>query len=501
MSVPSVLLPYQQRWVADESPVKLYEKSRRVGVSWATASEATLLAAARDGMDCWYVGYNKEMAEEFIRDAAFWARHFQLAAAEMQEEIFKDEDKDILTYVIRFSSGFRVTALSSRPSNLRGKQGYVVIDEAAFHEGLDELLKAALALLMWGGRVAIVSTHNGVDNPFNELVTDVRAGKRPFSLHRTTLDDALEEGLFKRICLTAKPPRKWTAVEQQRWRQELIDFYGAGADEELFCVPRNSGGAYLSRVTIESRMVTAPVLRLEVPDEFAQWDEASRTAHVDLWCARELAAPLADLRKDRLHSFGEDFGRNADLTVIAPFELEQSLDRKVPFLVELRNLPFEQQRQVLFYVVDRLPRLVGGAMDATGNGQYLAEVAAQRYGQVIAQVKLSDKWYAENLPPFKAAFEDGTLVLPRDADVLGDLRALQVIDGVPKLPKSREKGAGGKKRHGDAAIALALGYAASRMEMQEFAYYPVKTVLGKDDDRRERTVHATAGFRARHGAL
>jgi phage FluMu gp28-like protein len=28
----------------------------------------------------------------------------------------------------------------------------VVIDEAAFHESLEELLKAAMALLMWGGQ-------------------------------------------------------------------------------------------------------------------------------------------------------------------------------------------------------------------------------------------------------------------------------------------------------------------------------------------------------------
>jgi len=46
-------------------------------------------------------------------------------------------------------------------ANLRGKQGRVIIDEAAFHDNLEELLKAALALLMWGGEVRIISTHNG----------------------------------------------------------------------------------------------------------------------------------------------------------------------------------------------------------------------------------------------------------------------------------------------------------------------------------------------------
>ena len=105
-------------------------------------------------MDAWYIGYNKDMALEFIRDCANWAKFYGLAAGEIEEteEVFVegDDKKSVLAFVIRFASGWRVTALSSRPSNLRGKQGRVIIDEAAFHEQLGELLKAAMALLMWG---------------------------------------------------------------------------------------------------------------------------------------------------------------------------------------------------------------------------------------------------------------------------------------------------------------------------------------------------------------
>jgi len=46
VSVPFVLLPYQQAWVADPSAVKICEKSRRVGLSWAEASDDALTAAA-----------------------------------------------------------------------------------------------------------------------------------------------------------------------------------------------------------------------------------------------------------------------------------------------------------------------------------------------------------------------------------------------------------------------------------------------------------------------
>ena len=51
-------------------------------------------------------------------------------------------------------------------------------------------IKSGLALTMWGAKVRLISTHNGVDNLFNELITDSRAGKKRYSVHRLTLDDA-----------------------------------------------------------------------------------------------------------------------------------------------------------------------------------------------------------------------------------------------------------------------------------------------------------------------
>ena len=63
------------------------------------------------------------------------------------------------------------------------------------------------------------------------------------------------------------------------------------------------------------------------------------------------------------------------------------------------------------------------------------------------------------MPPLVAALEDDALRIPKDADIIDDLRALERIDGVIKL--GRRSGKAGE-RHGDAAIALCLAYAASR---------------------------------------
>jgi phage FluMu gp28-like protein len=175
--------------------------------------------------------------------------------------------------------------------------------------------------------------------------------------------------------------------------------------------------------------------------------------------------PLLDALPTHVLSFdGEDFGRSGDLSVHVPLLQHQNLIRHCPFVVELGNVPFRQQEQIAFYLLDKLPNFLGGAFDARGNGQFLAEVAMQRYGAGrIQQVMLSENWYREHMPPVKAAFEDGTLEgLPKDADILADLRAVQMVKGVPRIPDTRTTGEDKGKRHGDAAVALALAYYASR---------------------------------------
>lgn len=407
------------------------------------------------------------MTIEYIQACGMWARVFNHAASEVEEGFWdgeSEEDKNIKTYTIKFpASGFRIVALSSRPSNLRGRQGIIVIDEAAFHDQLGELLKAAMAMLIWGGKVRVISTHNGSENPFNELVTDIRAGRRKGTVHRVTFQEAVDDGLFRRVCL--RLGREWTVDGEDEWKSGVYSFYGDGAAEELDCVPANSGGAWLSRALIESRMsADTPVLRWACKQGFEVLPDHIRAAECRDWLEATMLPLLEKLPTDVVSFDGEDFGRSGDLSVHVPLLQHQNLVRRCPFIVELRNVPFRQQEQVAFFLLDRLPRFMGGAFDARGNGQYLAEVAMQRYGASrIQQVMLSESWYREHMPPVKAAFEDGTLEdLPRDADVMADLRAIQMVRGVPRIPDSRTTGEDAGKRHGDAAVAVALAYFASR---------------------------------------
>lgn len=491
--LPPVFLKFQADLMNSVShyAVTVVEKSRRTGYSWSAGAIAAMTASsAREagGMDVFYMGYNLEMAREFIGYVADWAKDLSAAASEIGEEMFTDPDhpeKEIKAFRVEFASGFKVLALPSAPRSLRGMQGLVIIDEAAFHDNLDEVIKAAMALLMWGGKVLIISTHDGDANPFNVLVQDIRAERKPYHLMRCTLDDALTDGLYKRICLVTG--KEWSEEAETAWRAEIVANYGGAGDEELFCIPSQGSGAYLSAALIQARMQSdIPVLRLDLPGSFLMMSESLRVAEITSWCEDHLRPVLADLDQSCPHVFGHDFGRKRDLSVFWPLALGADLVSHTPFVLEMRNVPHEAQKQILFYIIDRLPKFRAGKIDAGGNGSFLAEVALQRYGERVEPVMLSEPWYRENMPRWKAAFEDDTITAPQDREILDDHRLVKLIRGVGRVPDERT-GEKGKRRHGDSAIASALAVAAARAEPEEYDYLPVPRL---DAERRDSAAYA-----------
>lgn len=472
-----VFLGYQQKWFLDDSGVVIGQKSRRTGITWAEAGRNVINAAKpkkRHGRNTFYVGSKQEMALEYIAAVALFARAFnKLAKADVYEQTFWDSEKkeEILTYMVRFpNSGLKVQALSSRPSNLRGLQGDVVIDEAAFHEGLRELLKAALAMRMWGCCVRIISTHNGVDNYFNELIQEVLAGRKDYSLHTITIDDAIADGLYKRICYVTD--QVWSPEAQVAWRESLYRDAPTreDADEEYGCVPKKSGGAYIPHALIELAMVRdVPILTFEAPEDFLSRAAWLRESEINAWCEEHLKPLLTALNPRSRYSFGEDFARRGDLTCFTVLEITEDLQKRESFRVELRNMPYEQQKQIMLCILERIARLIGAAFDATGNGGFLAEAALERFGpELVDCVMLSAKWYGEWMPKLKAEFEDQNIFVARHQTTLDDLRHIKVTNGIPQIDKGRTKDenatAAGSRRHGDFAVALCMANRASYLD-------------------------------------
>ncbi len=472
-----LLLGYQKDWIADESQLKIAQKTRRCGLTWAESADNSLIASTSriaGGDNVFYVGSNKEMAREYIDSAAMWSKVFNYAAKETQEEVFEDENKDILTFVIYFASGFKVKALSSRPSNLRGMQGVVVLDEAAFHDDLGALIKAALALTMWGSKVRIISTHNGADNVFNQLILDSLAGRKSYSVHTITIDDACADGLYKRICQVAK--QEWTQEKEDEWKIDLLRNTATEEDalEEYYCVPKASSGAYIPRPLVERAADDSKVvLTFECDSKFMDWTEAEREATTLEFCLTQVLPQLETLNKDNRHSFGVDFARSSDLSVFAVCGIYPDTSRQIEITLEIRNCPYNQQRQIMRFMLKNLPRFIGSAFDATGNGGYLAEAALISYGSTMVEsVQLNDKWYREWMPKYKALFESGYIKIPKREEIILDHGHIQMINGVPKIDKTRS-GTDKRKRHGDSAVAYCMAVRASYMTGGEIDYIPL----------------------------
>ncbi|EKP1133455.1 hypothetical protein [Klebsiella michiganensis] len=485
-----VLMAHQVECLKYDVSILAIPKGRRTGITFAWGLNSTLIAGAQKaagGDNVYYIGDTKEKGLEFIGYVAKFARVIAAQQAQdvsaIEEFLFEDQDEQgntrmIAAYRVRFASGFQVAALSSRPANIRGLQGVVIIDEAAFHADVQGVLDAATALLIWGGRIVVISSENGKNNPFHQFCKDIEEGRYgdDAAVLRITFDDAVTNGLFERVC--AMKGETATVEGKKTWYNRIRNAYGprkAAMREELDAIPRDGNGICIPGVWIERAMPEErPVIRLALDDDFIHMTEAERAAWGNDWIDKELRPVMAEtLNPELRHVFGMDFARHRHFSSIVPMAIMQNLCRDVPFLLELNNVPSALQQQILFWLIEHLPRQSGGAMDATGPGMVLAEYTADRYGRPrIAEISLNRKWYGFWMPKFTGLFEDSMIILPRDENTAQDLRAVENIDGVPMVASLEKKDLKDPElvRHGDTAIAGCLANYAALNLATEIAF-------------------------------
>ena len=468
----SFLLPYQQRWLRDKSQIKICVKSRRIGITWVESMEAAF-TAARGHANVYYSSYNRDMAREFIDYVRKWGEHFNEAMEVTGDEPVFDE-RDGKIFEVRFkSSGKSVRALSSRPLDVRGKDGVFILDEAAYMETLRQYMTAVIAAAtVWGkGKVRLISSYNGgPGNHFYDLIEDVR--KRPdkhpgYSVHKITFDDALGDGLI----LRTRPGTPDTPANRAAYRKQIFGVYaGFDPQQELMCIPSENGSAWISVALIEgAQRADCQVIRWRPPaKDFVRWPASDRAAHMSEWFEREAAPALLGLTEPTF--CGIDFARKGDQSVFAFCERELGETRRFGAIFEMDDCPYEQQQQFGRDAFTALSerRIFGGAsIEAVGNGHALMEHLQQRFGSwMVDGINPTSKWYSENASPLLAYFEDGMIKIPKDRDIATDLRAFTRVNGIPRITDKRRIGEQGEKRHGDAGVAILLAAVASRNGMR-----------------------------------
>ena len=476
-----LLMRHQSETIAlsHEYDILVVEKGRRTGITFGMALDKSLVAASQrhaGGDNVYYVGDTKEKGLEFVGYCAKFLRTIAVAQGQgvsgIEEFLFEDQDehgktKYITSWRIRLASGFQIVALSSRPENIRGLQGHVIIDEAAFHRNVQAVLDAATALLIWGSRIVIISTHNGTTNAFNQLIKEIEGDvyKDTAIVYKVTFDDAVANGLYERVCLIkGELP---TAEGKEKWYKKIRRGYGsrkAQMREELDAIPRDGNSTSLPTVWIERASVQGrTVLRLILPENFVEKTVEEREDFADAWIKVHLQPLLAELDPRLPWYFGQDYARHRDFSIINPLGIEQNLQRNVPFVIEMQKVPARQQMQILWAFIDGLPNFIGGAMDATGTGETTAELTADKFGHSrIMQVKINLSWYGEYMPKMTGLFEDDMITIPADQNLTQDLRQIEEVNGIKMVNTLRRKDLKDPDlvRHGDFAPSLCLSNCA-----------------------------------------
>jgi len=425
--VKRTLLPYQKRWVQDRAPLKVIEKSRRIGISWAEAYDAVMHAAEGKG-NVYYQSYSQEMTRTFISDCADWAEYLNKGAGAVGEELLADGDRSVQTFRIAMASGKEIYAMPASPRIFRskGKPGDIaVIDEAAFLDDLDESLKAALAFTVWGGSAHIISTHNGEASPFAALARDIREDVRPGSQHTVAFKQALAEGLYKRVCEAAG--RTWSQEAETAWEAGLRAEYGVHAAEELDCIPSAGAGAWLAWELIRA--------------------------------AGDKNAGKPEMFSNGPAFIGIDVARRRDLWVAAV--LEKVGD--VLWLRELRaerDIPFSKQRAVVRELVGRY-RPVRISVDQTGMGEAVVEQYQDDHGSLrIEGVLMTGPRRLNVATALREAMEDRAIRIPKDDDLRRDLHSVRAEAGPTGGARLIAERAG-TDGHADRFWACALACAAA----------------------------------------
>lgn len=392
-------LPYQVRWIEDQSLLKIIEKSRQIGITHADAYDSVRKASGIGGLaaDVWVSSRDKLTAMQYLRISKEWVQKLDLACENLGLRIL-DSGRNLTAYVLRFASGKCIFSLSSNPDSLAGKTGHIKLDEFALHKEQRELYATAKPCTTWGFQLSIISTHRDTGVVFRQILKEIKTGGNPmgFSHHRVTLLDAIADGLVEKIneasgrdesreAFTARIRRE--CLDESQWLQEYM------------CEAAEDQMSFLGRKNVEAC----------IDPELAVLEHAA----------------LLDWKAEEKYYVGVDIGRSDHLFVMDIGVLVGDVLRDC-VRVELRGATFEDMERrcwavLMFAGVQRL------CVDSTGLGAQLAENLEKRFGKRVERVVFTSGSKEALAYELYRAFESRRVRIPLDGPLIEDLCAVRKI--------------------------------------------------------------------------
>lgn len=398
----SYWLPTQERWIKSQARLKLMEKTRRFGGSYANNyAVAEKTARQKNAFDAWIGSRDLLAARLSLHDVKLFSRALK-AACDDRGEVVLDREKDLRAFEVEFANGRFARGLSSSPDAFAGKQGWMSLDEFALHKDPRKLYGIVQPAIMRGGSLSIISTHRGTGNYFNELVKEIKEKGNPkrFDFFSINIEDAVREGL-------------WIKIQQSLIDNEVEDERLGWSDDEFLQSLRNECATdemWLQEYMCQPCDDAAALLT---------WEEllaASRTE-------AERAALLADVPADAPRYLGLDVGRRNHPSVLWQWVLHRGV-LITEDVTPLVKMPFAQQEALVFGRMTAFPgaRL---AIDETGLGMQMAENAVTKFGSRVDAVMFSPRSKIEMAVKAKRKFQDRVAIIPDEAKLQYELYSIK----------------------------------------------------------------------------
>jgi phage FluMu gp28-like protein len=429
--VKRYFMKHQVETIMHDAPLFIWEKSVRIGATYGMAFRAVRrrMIGSRNYL---HTSVNQTIAKDFAAQCKIFCRVFDVAGASDVEEFDcwnADENRRETGFEITFKrQANSIRVYSSNPEAFRGAGGEMGVDEICSHKNPEALMAAAGSRTLWGDPLNVWSSHKGLGSWMNRTIERERAlgAKSRWAIKRTTMLDALDNGLLQKICEVTG-----TKITREDFIADTIAKVGGqeAYEEECLCKPRAAGDAAINWAFITAAREDYPIRRTRL--------EGNERFDVDSW----IAPDVESLKGARKVAIGYDVARTGHLSAVAILALRGKgrggVGARDPRgdlgswwlhgLVTMHGRKFGLQREVLHGLLKAVPSAVGSG-DATGLGMQVCEELVGLVGQA--------RWGAVNFGATKPeigtrlvrVFEDGRLVLPsaqEHEDIQFDLHGIR----------------------------------------------------------------------------
>jgi phage FluMu gp28-like protein len=441
------VLPYQERWIRDDSQLKIAVWSRQSGKSFAAALRAVLKCIDKRTQ---YIVLSKgeRQSRLFMEKVKDFCEVFKAAKVlPGYAEVPVTEEKAMEVNFPHNRS--RIIGLPANPDTARGYSGHIVLDEFAFHGDAHKIYAACFPIITRGYSIEVISTPNGTAGKFYEIAkqaglvggTGTPAGapaqpgvavpqKGVWSGHRVDVYDAVKAGLKADIDLLRSG-----CDDEETWLQEYCCQFLSDAQ---------------NYIPVE---LIATCVHEEATTEWAG-----------------LGTRDSGLGTPELY-LGVDIGRKRDLTIAWLFEKVGGILWS-KHLLAMKGLSFDEQEKQICGLIEcggkpgqANVRRVG--VDQSGLGMMLAEHLVQKYGAVVEPIQFTQQFKERIAPMVKQAFEDRTVRIPDNREVRADINSVKRF--VTPAGNVRFDAEHTDRGHADRFWALAMVVNAASNPVDHFA--------------------------------